>query len=90
MIDVAHLAALAQLSLTEDEAKELTRDLERIVAYVDELSKIDVTGVEPMRVLEEQNVRSDEPLASLPKEAALAGAPRADEGGFVVPPFVEP
>ncbi len=45
--DVRHLAQLSSLQLTDDESDELRSDLENILGYVEQLSKLDTTGVEP-------------------------------------------
>lgn len=85
-----HLAELAQLSLREDEALALAGDLDRIVAYVDELAALDLEGVPPTAQLgPAASLRADEPRPCLPREEVLASAPRAEEGGFSVPTFVE-
>ena len=46
--DVAHVADLANLELTESERSCLLRDLNSILDYIDRLSKLDTTGVPPM------------------------------------------
>jgi aspartyl-tRNA(Asn)/glutamyl-tRNA(Gln) amidotransferase subunit C len=85
-----HLAQLAQLSLREDEIDRLAKDLDRIVAYVDELAALDLEGVEPTaQIGAVAALRADEPLPCLAHDDALSGAPRVEEGGFSVPPFVE-
>lgn len=87
---IEHLAALAQLSLREDEIEELTVDLDRIVAYVGELAALDLDGVATTAQVGPSTVlRPDEPRPCLTHEDALAAAPRVEDGGFAVPPFVE-
>ena len=46
--DVAHLAQLARLKLSDAEADKLSGDLEEIVAYFKELESIDTSGVVPV------------------------------------------
>lgn len=43
--DVRHVAALARLGLTEERAKELTKDLNTILEHIDVLSRVDTKGV---------------------------------------------
>jgi len=89
MIDVRHLAELARLSLTEEEATALEIDLKKIVAYVDELQSIDVSGVSPTAaVIDARETRADDLIPSLSQSDALASAPESEEGAFVVPAFV--
>lgn len=45
--DVLKLAQLARLDLTEDEVAEFADELTEILQYVEQLSKVDVTGLEP-------------------------------------------
>jgi|SRR5579863_3062252 len=46
--DVAYVADLAHLELTQDERQRLQRDLNSILDYVDRLSQLDTTDVPPM------------------------------------------
>lgn len=83
---VAKIAYLARLSLTESELDEMTLQLGKIVDLVDQLSTVNTDGIEPMvHAIEMQNVlQTDEIKASLPREEALANAPDADEECFRV------
>ena len=83
---VAKIAYLARLSLTEAELDEMTQQLVKIVDLVDQLSEVNTDGVEPMvHAIELQNVlQQDEIKSSLPREKALANAPDADEECFRV------
>lgn len=85
--DVERVALLARLEPTSQQLDELTPQLAEIVSYVDQLGEVDTEGVEPMaHAVELTNVlRADEPVASLPREEALASAPRHDGVGFRVP-----
>ena len=46
--DVAYVADLANLELTDEERSRMLRDLNSILEYVDRLSELDTSGVEPM------------------------------------------
>ncbi len=83
---VAKIAYLARLSLSEAELDEMTRQLVKIVDLVDQLSEVNTDGVEPMvHAIELQNVlEKDDTKMSLPREKALANAPDADEECFRV------
>ena len=83
---VAKIAYLARLSLTETELDEMTQQLGKIVDLVDQLSAVNTDGVEPLvHAVELQNVlQEDEIKRSLPREKALANAPDADEECFRV------
>ena len=86
--DVSKVALLARLQLDESEIDALTRQLGKIVGYVDQLGKVETDGVEPMaHAVEIANVfRSDRLEPSLSRELALANAPRASDEAFLVPP----
>ncbi len=45
--DVEYVAKLAMLEVAEDEKKELADQLSRIVEYVEQLNRLDLTGIEP-------------------------------------------
>ena len=86
---VQHVAELAELRLHDDEIDTLARDVAAIVAYVEQLSEVDTEGVSPVRpALGLARWRADEPIPGLTNEAALAGAPKTEDGGFAVPRFV--
>jgi aspartyl-tRNA(Asn)/glutamyl-tRNA(Gln) amidotransferase subunit C len=86
---VRWVAHLARLELTDAELAAMTGQLNRIVAYVDQLQKLNTDGVEPLaHALEIANVfRADEPQPSLPVDAALANAP-CRRGDFYAVPAV--
>jgi aspartyl-tRNA(Asn)/glutamyl-tRNA(Gln) amidotransferase subunit C len=89
---IRHVAELAELELTDEEEERLAAEIGRIVAYVAELSAIDTDDVPPTANVmkgDESPLRPDEPMPGLSHDEALAGAPRAAHGGFVVPTFVE-
>ena len=45
--DVQYVASLAMLEVADNEKKELADQLSRIVEYVEQLNKLDVSGIEP-------------------------------------------
>ena len=90
-IDVAYVAELARLELTDEEKAVFQPQLENIVRYVEKLSSVHLTGVEPMmhgRPLVNA-FREDVVRASLPAEVALANAPKRVGDEFLLPKIVE-
>src|SRR5580765_2043277 len=85
--DVKHVASLARLWLDEPHLRRLAGQLEPILNYVNKMSGVDVTGVEPMaHALPLHNVfREDVIQPSLPLEKVLANAPATDGPFFKVP-----
>jgi aspartyl-tRNA(Asn)/glutamyl-tRNA(Gln) amidotransferase subunit C len=90
-MDVRQMAWLARLQLTEAEVELLGRQLGQILAYVDQLKELDVTGIEPTaHAVPRVNVmRPDEPRPGLSQAEALANAPAQANGLFLVPKIVE-
>lgn len=89
--DVRWVAHLARLEVTPEEAAEFARELSAIVAYVDQLQRVDTEGVEPLaHPFELRNVfRADEPSPSLTVDRALANAPQRKGDFFAVPAVLD-
>jgi len=90
-LDVAYVARLARINLTEAEAKTFQKQLDDVLKYVEKLRQADVTGVEAAaHALPVFNVfREDAPGECLTAEQALSNAPRKANGLFIVPKVVE-
>jgi aspartyl-tRNA(Asn)/glutamyl-tRNA(Gln) amidotransferase subunit C len=82
---VDHVARLARLSLTDEERRLFTRQLEEILAWAESLQALDVDDVPPMTHPLEPEWRADEPLAGVGQERALGQAPDTADGFFRVP-----
>jgi aspartyl-tRNA(Asn)/glutamyl-tRNA(Gln) amidotransferase subunit C len=84
---VLHVAALAELGLSDDEVTRLQEQLSAILEAVGKISELDLAGVEPTsHPLDLVNVfADDEPGQCLSREDALANAPDAEDGSFGVP-----
>lgn len=86
--EVAHLARLARLAVTEDELELFAGQLDVILGAVAQISEVtDAADVPPTThaVPLENVTRPDVVVPSLPREAVLAGAPAAEDGRFRVP-----
>jgi len=85
--DVAHLARLARLTLTDGELDSFAGQLDAILAHVGAIQAVDVTGVEATdNPLKSVNVtRPDVVAPCLTQDEALSGAPNAVDGRFAVP-----
>ncbi|MGH3423429.1 MAG: Asp-tRNA(Asn)/Glu-tRNA(Gln) amidotransferase subunit GatC [Nocardioidaceae bacterium] len=85
--DVAHLASLARIDLTDDELDRLTPELSVILDAVAQVSAVVAEDVPPMsHAVPLRNVfREDEARPGLTPEQALAGAPSVDQQRFAVP-----
>jgi aspartyl-tRNA(Asn)/glutamyl-tRNA(Gln) amidotransferase subunit C len=90
-LDVAYVARLARINLTEDEAKTFQKQLDDVLKYVEKLRELDVSGVDAAaNALATFNVfREDVPRDWFTAEQALSNAPRQANGLFIVPKVVE-
>ncbi len=88
---VAKIASLARIRLDEAEQEKMVRELGGLLAWVEQLNEVDVTGVEPMTsvVAVTPKLREDTVTDGDKREAVLLNAPEATEGFFVVPKVVE-
>jgi aspartyl-tRNA(Asn)/glutamyl-tRNA(Gln) amidotransferase subunit C len=91
LAEVDHVARLARLALGTEEKERLRSQLDAILGYVEQLGRIDTTGIEPTaHVLPLVNVmRDDEVRPSYPADAMLANAPDPQDGQFRVPRILE-
>ena len=85
--DVEKVARLARLQFSPEELETLTAQLSRIVEYVEQLSELDTEDVPPMaHAMELSNVLAgDKVQPSLPRDRALANAPKRDDECYRVP-----
>ena len=86
--EVAHIAQLARLELTEEEIARYREQLSDVLDYVARLQGLDTadipptaSGLPPRTVL-----REDEPRPGLPRDEVLANAADTENGQFRVPP----
>jgi aspartyl-tRNA(Asn)/glutamyl-tRNA(Gln) amidotransferase subunit C len=90
-IDVAYVAELARLTLTPAEKTTFQQQLETIVRYVEKISELELSGIEP--TLHGQPVvnvfREDVVVPSLAHERFLANAPARNGAEFKLPKIVE-
>jgi len=84
--DVAHVAMLARLGLSDEEVERFGAQLDAILHAISRLNEVDTSAVaETAQVGGLVNVwREDEPRPSIGTERALANAPDSDEGQFRV------
>lgn len=88
---VKHVAHLARLAVTEEEAEKFTQHLDAIIEYAELLNELDTDNVEPTtHVLDIKNVlREDHARSWLTQEDALKNAPQQRDGQFRVPSIIE-
>jgi aspartyl-tRNA(Asn)/glutamyl-tRNA(Gln) amidotransferase subunit C len=90
-MDIEKVARLARLELSEDEMETFGNQLEQILTYMEQLNRLDTTGVEPTsHAIPIYNIfREDQVISSFPQEEVLGIAPEEEEGHFKVPRIIE-
>ena len=87
-IDVAHIATLANLPLTEDQKNKFTTQLTSVLEYMAKIQSIDTKGViETSQVTGLTNIFRDDEIdvsRTFSQETALKNAKRSYRGFFVV------
>jgi aspartyl-tRNA(Asn)/glutamyl-tRNA(Gln) amidotransferase subunit C len=90
-LDIDHVAKLARLALTAEEKEKFSQQLGDVLHHIEQLAKVDVTGVEPTaHAFPIVNVWADDVARpGLTVEAALRNAPAQRDNMIVVPKVVE-
>jgi len=85
--EVAHLAKLARLAVTEDELELFAGQLDVILGAVARIGDVAAADIPPTShaVPLENVLRADEVRPSLPRDEVLAGAPSIEDDRFRVP-----
>lgn len=88
--EVAHVAGLARLHLTETELDAFTPQLAAILDHAADVEALDVSGIPPTShpVPLANVLRPDVVVPSLDREEVLEQAPAAEDGQFRVPPIL--
>src|ERR1700760_4794177 len=95
--DVAYVADLANLELTDQERQRMLKDLNSILDYIDRLNELDTSDVPPMAQV---SVESGQPAGnlswrddilrpSLPHADGMKNAPETDGDFFKVPKVID-
>lgn len=89
--EMKHIAKLARLDLSEERLLALMKQINALMAHFERLQQLPTDEVEPTsHAIPVYNVfRPDEIGSSLKREEALAAAPEARDGFFIVPRIVE-
>ena len=89
--DVQRIAHLARLELSGADAEAMAKQMNDILAMVDQMSAVATAGVEPMSHPQEvmQPLREDRVTAPDSREEFQAVAPQVDDGLYLVPKVIE-
>lgn len=88
---VRRIARLARIAVTDAEVPHLQNEINAILAFVEELSAVDVSDVEPMTSVIPMKLpmRDDVVTDGDIEPAVLANAPLSEDGFFLVPKVIE-
>jgi aspartyl-tRNA(Asn)/glutamyl-tRNA(Gln) amidotransferase subunit C len=88
---VKRVAHLARIAVADDEVRALQAELNAILAFVEQLEAVDVSGVEPMTSVLPMALkrRADEVTTGGEAEAVTRNAPASEDHFFLVPKVVE-
>lgn len=103
VVDVKHVADLANLELTAEELPHFAKDLNAILRYIAQLNELDTADVPPMAqvsdilspsesrepVLAGKSLRADAVRPSVDRTLVMAEAPETDGRFFKVPKVIE-
>jgi aspartyl-tRNA(Asn)/glutamyl-tRNA(Gln) amidotransferase subunit C len=88
---VRRIAHLARIAVAEEEVEHLRNELNAILAFVEQLSEVNVDGVEPMTSVTPMTMkkRADVVTDGGNPEDVLKNAPMSEDNYFLVPKVVE-
>lgn len=88
---VKRVAHLARIAVTEEDAQRMTGELNGILGFVEQLSEVNVDGVEPMTSVTPMAMkkRVDAVTDGNKADDIVANAPNEDRNFFLVPKVVE-
>jgi aspartyl-tRNA(Asn)/glutamyl-tRNA(Gln) amidotransferase subunit C len=89
--DVRRIARLARIAITEDESAQVLERLNRVLALIEEMRAVDVSGVEPMAHALElgQRLREDKVTESDQHRLYQSVAPAVEGDLYLVPKVIE-
>lgn len=88
---IDHIAHLSKLSFEGTQKEAIRQDLERMISFVDKLSELDTTGVEPLIFMSEEvnRLREDVVHQEITHDDALRNAPKKDSDYFRIPKVLD-
>jgi aspartyl-tRNA(Asn)/glutamyl-tRNA(Gln) amidotransferase subunit C len=88
---VRRIAHLARIAVAEEDIEHLRGELNAILTFVEQLSEVEVTGVEPVTSVVPMQLkkRADKVTDGEIREEVLRNAPATEDGFFLVPKVIE-
>jgi aspartyl-tRNA(Asn)/glutamyl-tRNA(Gln) amidotransferase subunit C len=91
LADIHRIALLARIEITEAQAEETARQLNDILRMIEQIGRVDTSGIAPMSHPLDgvQRLRPDLVSESPERELTMANAPAQQDGLFLVPRVIE-
>ena len=88
---VKHISKLARISVNDEKAKKLEKDLNSIFKWIEQLNELNTDKVEPLSSIAETKLRlrKDKILSENIRDEILKNSPKDNKDYFVVPKVVE-
>ena len=88
---VKHISKLARISVNDEKAKKLEKDLNSIFKWIEQLNELNTDKVEPLTSIAETKLRlrKDKILSENIRDEILKNSPKDNKDYFVVPKVVE-
>jgi aspartyl-tRNA(Asn)/glutamyl-tRNA(Gln) amidotransferase subunit C len=88
---VKRVAKLSRIAISEENLGKMEGELNAILGFIEQLSEVDVEGVEPMTSVTpmEMKKRKDGVTDGAKADDIIANAPESDDNFFIVPKVVE-
>ncbi|MBT3208821.1 MAG: Asp-tRNA(Asn)/Glu-tRNA(Gln) amidotransferase subunit GatC [Bacteroidetes bacterium] len=85
------LSVLAALKFEAEEKEIIKKDLKNIISFLDKISEIDTSGIEPLKYLNQPvfSYREDTAKKALDKEKAFLNATNQEKGYFMSPKMAD-
>ena len=88
---IKHVAKLARISVNEAKVDRLTKDLNSIFKFIEQLNELNTDNIEPLSSILNEPLRSRKDVVNDGKirEKILKNSPQKNEEFFVVPKVIE-
>ncbi len=88
---VKHISKLSRISIDDEKAKKLEKDLNSIFKWIEQLNQLNTEKVEPLTSIAETTLRlrKDQIVSKNIREDILKNSPKENKDYFVVPKVVE-
>lgn len=87
--EIKHLAELSELTFSDSEMEQLSKDFESLIGLADEVKNSNIEGVTHLNIIDMNLLREDKAKNCVPVEVLLQNAPVEKKDSFVVPRIME-